>query len=158
MHFQYPEDKAYFVALLCEEGESLATYATLFDFRPLAMKRQDFQAQRATLLQQLRAIYGGRCQLQFPERCNIDSGITIDHIIPLASNKLHKEVRGMFGTPGKKVPSQSFGSNHINNLIIACRACNNAKKHRLLERHILKQLLGTKHFVGMHTDPSDTEA
>jgi hypothetical protein len=35
------------------------------------------------------------------------------------------------GAPsGKKVPSASYGSNHLNNLVLACTNCNNTKKHR----------------------------
>jgi 5-methylcytosine-specific restriction endonuclease McrA len=45
---------------------------------------------------------------------------------------------------GEKVLAQSFGSNHPNNLILACERCNNYKKHRFLSREQLKRILVDK--------------
>jgi 5-methylcytosine-specific restriction endonuclease McrA len=32
---------------------------------------------------------------------------------------------------GKKVPAQSFGSNHMDNLVLACEKCNREKFNQL---------------------------
>lgn len=146
MPFQYTEDQEYFYKLLCDVEEDISNYTTLFDFRPLHVKRQEFNAQRSQLITQLTAQHGRVCQLRFPNYCDMGSGVTIDHLIPLSSNKLNKELRHLSSNPGRKVPSQSFGSNHVNNMIIACRKCNNHKKHRFLERQQIKQILATKFF------------
>jgi len=76
--------------------------------------------------------------------CDINSGINVDHLIPLATNKLNKELRNLKAEPGRKVKSQSFGSNHIDNLIIACADCNNYKKHRIIERAKIQSILRAK--------------
>ena len=50
----------------------------------------------------------------------------------------------LFGTEkGKKVLTQSFGSNHKNNLILACKNCNLHKKHRM-EKEVIQKVLKTK--------------
>jgi 5-methylcytosine-specific restriction endonuclease McrA len=118
----------------------------LFDFRHPDLKRREFNARRGQLLAQLLTQYGQACQLQLPERCNLASGIAVDHLIPLSSNKLNKELRELSALPGRKVPTQSLGSNHIANLIVACSNCNNYKKHRLLERQHIRRILVTKSF------------
>ncbi|MBK6989183.1 MAG: hypothetical protein IPH33_13745 [Bacteroidetes bacterium] len=64
--------------------------------------------------------------------CDISSGIVIDHLIPLSTNQLNKSLRKLAPVKGKKVATQSFGSNHIDNLVIACASCNNHKKHRII--------------------------
>lgn len=75
----------------------------------------------------------------------IQSGITIDHIIPLSTNVLNKDLRRMKSEEkGKKVQSESYGSNHYDNLIIACKNCNNHKKHRLLTKDNMCELLTRK--------------
>lgn len=82
------------------------------------------------------------------ECCDLDSGIVIDHLIPLSTNKLNKELRNLKPDKFKKVISQSFGSNHMDNLIIACNNCNNHKKHRILDRNKLLEILTEKENKG----------
>lgn len=90
------------------------------------------------------AAHGRKCFIGYPELCALSSGIAVDHLIPLSSNKLNKELRRVAPKPGKKIRTQSFGSNHLRNLIIACSNCNNHKKHRFLEPDHLKQLMKIK--------------
>ena len=144
MKFDYPEDEAYFAALLCLPGESIADYANLFDAGKPKDKRAEFDQQRNNWLTLLTSKYGMRCLLQCPGRCNPESGFEIDHLIPLSSNKLNKELRGLKGGNGRKAPTQSFGSNHPDNLVLACKVCNNHKMHRFLERQHLQAVLQRK--------------
>jgi len=140
--FEHPEDQRFFRDLLCEEGEALEKYAPLFDLRDMTKKRREFQAARPSLLKILRTKHGTGCMLQYSEACTGGRGaLTIDHLIPLSSNKLNKEIRHVAPLPGRKVPGQSFGSNHLANLVLACATCNGAKKHRLLARAELRRLL-----------------
>ena len=140
--FQHPEDQVFFSDLLCEEGESLEKYAPLFDFRDVTKKRSEFQAARQSLLENLRAKHGSVCMLHYSKACTGGRGaLTIDHLIPLSSNKLNKELRRLVPLPRRKVPTQSIGSNHMANLVLACATCNGAKKHRLLARAELRRLL-----------------
>jgi len=144
MRFEFPEDEQFFHDLLCEPDEDLRKYESLFDPRPSNVKRNEYNQQRDLLLSQLLEQYGGACQLQYRGVCDIQSGIAVDHLIPLSSNKLNKKLRHLSAPPGKKVPSQSFGSNHPNNLVIACCNCNNYKKHRFLSRDAMKRILHMK--------------
>jgi len=140
--FEHPEDQRFFRDLLCEEGEALEKYAPLFDFRDVTKKRREFQAARPSLLESLRAQHGTLCMLHYSEACTGGrAAVTIDHLIPLSSNKLNKELRHVVPHPGRKVPAQSIGSNHMANLVLACATCNGAKKHRLLARTELRRLL-----------------
>ncbi len=141
--FEFEADRNYFEALLCEDRESINDFKNLFDFRPVDKKRSEFNQERNKLLVQLLSSHGRNCMLQFP-MCDISSGINIDHLIPLATNKLNKELRNLVAEPGQKVRSQSFGSNHLDNLIIACANCNNHKKHRIIEREKLMSILRIK--------------
>jgi 5-methylcytosine-specific restriction endonuclease McrA len=147
--FLYPEDEVFFRALLCQGGEDLSRYADLFDFRPPHQKRREFGSRYRVLLQTIQAQYGDICQLQFNRICTMESGITLDHIIPLSSNRLNKMLRNIIPAPQKKVPTQSFGSNHPRNLIIACKACNIHKQNAFLEAEVLMRILKTKDFDRM---------
>lgn len=75
-------------------------------------------------------------------------------MIPLASNVLNKELRGIKGQGGKKTPSQSFGSNHPSNFVLACRRCNALKKNRMPMKETLervKQIRFNKVFNSFYT-------
>src|ERR687895_52403 len=70
------------------------------------------------------------CQLQFVEGCEINNPVAIDHVIPISSNVLNKHLRKSKPlVAGKKVPTESFGSNDMSNLVLACAKCNSNKKH-----------------------------
>lgn len=141
MLFQFPEDELYFQHYLCDNGESLHRYESLFDFRSPAIKRAEFNSRRTLLLKSLREKFKDQCQLRFEGICDEQSGWAVDHLIPLSSNKLNKSIRQMSAAPGKKVLTQSFGSNHPDNLILSCARCNNRKKHSFLPRERIKRLL-----------------
>jgi hypothetical protein len=137
------EDFAFFTALLCGPRETLASYATLFDFRPPRVKRLEFNAARAGLLSRAIQRDGADCRLAFPGRCDLSVGCTLDHLIPLSSNVLNKR-RGMRAEVGRKVPTQSFGSNHLDNLVVACGPCNAYKKHRFLSPEQIQDVLSKR--------------
>jgi 5-methylcytosine-specific restriction endonuclease McrA len=144
MIFEYPEDEVHFQHYLCNEGETLDKYVSLFDFRSPQVKRAEFNRHRTHLLKSLREKYKDRCQLHLEGICDERSGWVVDHLIPLSSNILNKTIRNMPAAFGEKVLAQSFGSNHPNNLILACERCNNYKKHRFLSREQLKRILVDK--------------
>jgi 5-methylcytosine-specific restriction endonuclease McrA len=144
MEFLFPEDQKIFQKLLCDEHEDLSKYESLFDFRPPILKRQEFNKIMKQVRLQLENLYGRVCQLQCSNLCNIERGINIDHLIPLSSNKLNKELRQLKALKGKKVLTQSFGSNNLSNLVLACKKCNSYKKHRFLSKAELKRILDLK--------------
>ncbi len=152
MNFEYTEDLVFFERLLCQPGEALEKYKDLFDLRPPNLKRSEFDKRRNELLNALVAEHGNKCFIAYSGLCDLASGRAVDHLIPLSSNKLNKELRGLAPEAGKKVLTQSFGSNHILNLIPACSNCNNHKKHRFLEPDHLKQILKMK-FAGTSREP-----
>lgn len=141
LKFDYPEDKLFFETLLCTEGENIEKYYKLFDFREPHIKRHVFNKERAKLLDLILERQGLKCALNFDHICNLDSGININHIIPLSTNKLNKGIRNLKAEPGKKVKTQSFGSNNLENLILTCRNCNNHKKHRILYKPKIRELI-----------------
>ena len=144
IRFEYPEDRKYFEKLLLtKEKSSLEDFKTFFDFRSSAIKRSEFNKCRRDILYQLINQNDEKCMLAL-ECCDPSSGITIDHLIPLSTNKLNKGLRHMKPVKGKKVRSQSFGSNHLDNLIIACKKCNGRKKHGFLSRESLLKILSDK--------------
>jgi 5-methylcytosine-specific restriction endonuclease McrA len=145
MLFEFPEDEKYFRHYLCDIGETLERYESLFDLRPPAIKRAEFNSRRTLLLKSIREKYKDRCQLHFEGICDEQSGWVVDHLIPLSSNVLNKSIRHMSAALGKKVLTQSFGSNHPNNLILSCTKCNSCKKHNFLPREHIKRILQKKH-------------
>jgi 5-methylcytosine-specific restriction endonuclease McrA len=147
MNFEYPEDKEFFRRFLCVGGEGLSAYNRLFDLRPSRIKRSEFNRQMPRLRKELLKRYGRVCQLQLVEDCSIKAGLTVDHLIPLSSNKLNKELRKLTPLPGRKVASQSFGSNDLSNLLLACGRCNGHKKHRFLEREQLQRVLSRRRAI-----------
>ncbi len=127
--FRFPEDREFFAQLLAlgKHRELEKQFGRLFDFTPLKSKRRKFHAakSRAKLIQER----GCRCQLRLPG-CERYQNLVVDHYIPLASNELNKKLRGLAPERGKKVRSQSLGSNDTSNLLLACGSCNGLKKHR----------------------------
>ena len=146
--FKYPEYEIYFRDLLCEAGEDLSKYASLFDLRePPEIKRREFTARyKQQAWKELEEKYGKVCQLQFSGSCEVNNPTHIDHVIPLSSNVLNKDLRKSKALPGKKVSTESFGSNDMSNLVLACSQCNNNKKHRFLDRGRMRRILKAKGF------------
>lgn len=146
MNFEYPEDRLRFEQLLCDKDEDLSNYAELFDFRPPQEKRREFDRARPRVLRELLERHGEVCMLRYAPDCDVANGLCVDHLIPLSSSKLNKELRQL-GTSrsadGKlrKASTQSFGSNHPNNLVLACANCNSLKQNKLLPREILRRVL-----------------
>lgn len=143
--FEYPEDRKFFVDLLCDAGESFSSYTLLFDTTTVpAIKRLQFQKIVKAVRKDLIQRYGKICMLRLSDQCDIEDGMNVDHLIPLSSNKLNKELRNIRAAKGKKVPTQSFGANHPSNLILACAKCNGKKKHQFLKREQIKKILDLK--------------
>lgn len=135
MLFEHIEDKTFFADLLCDGDKSILEdkYSSLFDFRNPLLKREEFNIKKKQWMQRIVEKRGEKCQLQLVPDCN-DVQLVLDHMIPLSSNELNKHLRNLKATAGKKVLSQSFGSNSLNNFVLACKACNNFKKHRFVKR------------------------
>jgi ribosomal protein L44E len=128
--FKYKKDKQYFVDLIADGNTTVLEkkYSNLFDFRSLSVKRAEYNAHKQELFNILFKRANGICQI-----CKSAKGVEIDHIVPLASNQLNKKLRKMrpIKINGKlrKVPSESYGSNKLVNLQLACRPCNRKKWH-----------------------------
>lgn len=135
--FQYKEDEDFFRDLLGEYYDE-----KFFDFSDPSLKRKKFNFIRKEMLTKLLTKYGKRCFLSY-ECCDLKSGFNIDHIIPLSTNKLNKELRNIKAEKGKKVLSQPFGSNNEINLILTCRNCNFKKKHRILSKAEIRKILNS---------------
>lgn len=142
--FEFPEDQKFFEELLCNADCDLLPYKSLFDFRSPTIKRAEFNRQMAKIRARLIERYGKICMLRYSKDCDIEKGVDVDHLIPLSSNKLNKELRKLAALTGKKVKTQSFGSNDLLNMVLACKKCNSHKKHRFLTRSEIKRILDLK--------------
>ncbi len=134
LKFENTEDKTYLVNLL-SGGDIIKfekDYKNNFDFRPVKIKRREFNKNREKFYKILVEKYGNNCQLKLSYKCLKNKNLQIDHLIPLSSNVLNKILRNKKAKKGKKVITQSLGSNHINNLVLACKKCNGFKKHRII--------------------------
>lgn len=130
MDFEFPEDRIFFEKIFEELG-SLDSWMHLFDFASPDQKRAAFNRLRNHTFSKLMESSHPSCYLKYPDICTGEPE-AIDHIIPLSSNILNK-MRGVKAETGKKVITQSIGSNHLHNFALACAQCNNHKKHRFLE-------------------------
>ena len=132
--FNYKEDYDFFLDKLANGDITLfeTKFQRLFDFRDPRTKRSEFSKIRNDLFKSLLNKYGEVCQLKLCADCSVIRKFDVDHYIPLSTNELNKKLRGLKPKDGKKVPSQSFGSNDISNLRIACSRCNAYKKHRII--------------------------
>jgi len=132
--FQYKTDYDFFLDKLADGDNHLfeAKFLKMFDFRNPSIKRKEFNQIRNKVFKELSEKYGEKCQLNLCKDCCKEKSFEVDHFIPLSTNELNKKLRGMKAEKGKKVPSQSFGSNDISNLRIACKKCNAFKKHRII--------------------------
>lgn len=135
MKFEYPEDEQLFASILCDGDKKKLKdqFMFQFDFNDPATKRNAFDKLKGIMMTEVLKSKEKRCELKLVSDCN-DEKLVLDHMIPLSSNELNKHLRKMSAPSGKKVPSQSFGSNHPSNLILACEACNNFKKHRFIRK------------------------
>jgi hypothetical protein len=131
LHFTYPEDAHYFANVLTngDVGKLERDYGQLFDFRDPKIKLAEFSSRYNHLKQAIIERDGETCSLKLLPKCQ--GGWVIDHVIPRSTNVLNKKLRHMGHAVGKKVPAQSFGSNHLNNLVLACKACNGLKFNQL---------------------------
>ena len=149
MKLQDPRYDQFFRKLLCDDCEELSKYACLFDLRePASIKRCELSGRAyRQAWEVLEKTFGRICQLQFAEGCEPNNPAAIDHVIPLSSNELNKKLRKSIPLQaGKKVQAESFGSNHISNLVLACTKCNANKKHRFLDRERMRRILKSKGF------------
>ena len=138
IEFEFLEDRLFFETLFREVGP-LDSWAHLFDFTHQDQKRAVFNKLRNQAFSKLMDRPEPICHLAYPEICTVIPE-AIDHIIPLSSNILNKR-RGAEAKPGKKVKTQSIGSNHPHNFALACARCNNHKKHRFLEPEHLARVI-----------------
>ena len=127
--FDYREAKDHFDGVLRSIG-GVDANAHLFDSRDPDLKRKEFNAVRDAVYAELQRRYGEGCQLRCHEDCGGVS-IVVDHLIPLSSNVLNKTLRGMKATADRKAPTQSFGANHVDNFVLACRRCNAFKQSKV---------------------------
>lgn len=129
MQFQYPEDRKFFVNFLAHGDESIFEhkFKQLFDFRDPDIKRKEFNSIRKQIYNKLLQKYGKVCQLKASSKCSFSDEFHVDHFIPLKSNELNKNIRKQKRTDSKKIPAQSFGSNHPDNFVLACKNCNRDK-------------------------------
>lgn len=145
MNFKYSEDLDFFIKLFQTSEEGSKRFNTYFDFRSPLIKRQEFNKIRNKIYVQLVEVYGESCMLSIEGICDESSGFAVDHIIPLSTNELNKKIRHMKSiSQGKKVPTESYGSNHINNLAIACNKCNGYKKNKILTEEQLATIIKIK--------------
>ena len=147
LEFPHPKYRAFFERMLCRDGEALETYADLFDFHPVPAKRAAFGRMRASRLKELLNRFGNVCMLSFAPDCDVASGLCLDHLIPLSSNKLNKELLGATtfrDSEGnfRKAPTESFGSNGQRNLVLACTNCNSFKQNKFLDSATIVRALG----------------
>ena len=155
-HFRDEQEKQFFTELLCSGEKNIDDYSYLFDFREPKDKRSEFNRRRDKILKFLIAAEGMHCILHYGN-CDLKSGYNVDHIIPLSTNIINKHIRKIPAEKGKKVKTESYGSNDIYNLGIACQNCNFVKKHRFLTKEEMKALLENKEkiYAGKHIDIND---
>ena len=129
-NFEFLDDRNYFITTLCngDVDEFEKFFSKLFDFRDPKIKRNELDVNK---IKQLLLKDNQTCQLKISKECLGSQKLQVEHLIPVSTNKLNKSLRNLKAPPGKKVPTQSFGSNHISNLVLACEKCNSLKKHRL---------------------------
>lgn len=132
--FTYKADYNYFLNKLSGGSEELfkRKFLKLFDFRNPAIKRREFNLMRDKIYKKLVSKHGEKCQLNLCADCGRQKVFDVDHYIPLSSNKLNKLFRKIKPLPGRKILSQSLGSNDIANFRLACHGCNSFKKHKII--------------------------
>lgn len=131
INFEFPEDGKYFANLLAHGDMEMLEkeFSELFDFNNPDIKRKEFNRIAKKVLEDLLNKFGEVCQLKLHKDCSKVQIFESDHIIPLSSNQLNKELRGIMRHSSKKVQRQSFGSNQVQNFTLACKRCNAFKKN-----------------------------
>ena len=143
MNFKYKEDEIFFKNLLDFLDEDVFT--SLFDYSDPIDKRKGFNKIIKPIFEDLLLKQQGKCYLAFDSICDTSKGYQIDHIIPLSTNILNNHLRTITSVfSNKKVQTESYGSNHSNNLILTCKACNQHKKHRILEKEAYQEIFRKK--------------
>ena len=99
--FQNKEDEEFFSKLLNQKEVLNSNYKVLFDFRDPMIKRKEFNKKRNELFKQLKLTFGESCSLKL-DCCDVSSGFVIDHVIPLSSNILNKNLRDVSTRKTKK--------------------------------------------------------
>ncbi|MEQ5790820.1 hypothetical protein J4E06_07135 [Muricauda sp. NFXS6] len=140
--FEYPEDEQFFDDLFEDYG-GVERNIHLFDFRPSKDKRNEFNKIRNKVFKMLHKQHGDLCQLNNHPDCS-NKGTVVDHFIPLSSNKLNKKLRKLKAEPGKKVKTQSFGSNDFENFVLACKRCNANKQNGFPEKSLINKIFSKK--------------
>ena len=125
-------------------GFRVASHMNLFDFEtPSTVKRK-----RTPKLDDVRLFRGtDRCMLEMPPSvstrgrswCCTGRAEVVDHVVPLSSNRLRKELR-VAAEAGRKVATQEIGSAHMSNLVGACEACN-SRKIQTLQGSLIRRIL-----------------
>ena len=133
--FEYTEDEEFFDDLFENHG-GIECNLHHFDFRSPKEKRNEFNKIRNNIFKELQEKHGDVCQLKIHSDCE-HNGLVVDHFIPLSSNKLNKQLRNLKGRLGKKVKTQSFGSNDSRNFVLACRRCNAFKQNGFPEKELI---------------------
>lgn len=99
--FDFEEDYEYFDRLFDSLG-GINKNIHLFDFRTPIIKRKEFNKIRNDIFYILMEKKGNICELQLNENCT-NNAEQVDHLIPLSSNDLNKELRNIKGVNGKKL-------------------------------------------------------
>lgn len=155
VQFDHIEDQAFFAELLCDGDEDVfeTRFSHCFDFRDPRVKRAEFDVQKIKLKALILERYGRKCMLQYPGICEGSTKLLLDHFIPLSSNVLNKTLRHISSEKGRKVKTQSFGSNHPDNFVLACPRCNAFKKHRMPDAELLARATAAKSFIASSDVP-----
>jgi hypothetical protein len=133
MQFEHAEDFRFFCERLAGgDAERFKAFGHYFDFRAPGVKRAEFNRVRKKMLAQFLERHGPVCQLRIHPDCSKQQIWVLDHFIPLSSNVLNKTLRRLPRVVNAKVVTQSFGSNHPDNLRLACSRCNAFKMNDLL--------------------------
>lgn len=143
LSLQETYETQYFTKLLCQGEDELSRFSDLFDLRPLAVKRAEFNRLAKAVRLELLKSRGDQCELQIAGVCLGNVDLQVDHLIPLATNVVNK-LNGVKAVNGRKVKSHSYGSNHMSKLGLACRACNAHKKHRILSSEEVRRILSNR--------------
>ncbi len=125
-------------------GFRVTSHMYLFDFETASRVKRANTAKLDDVVQ-----FRGtdRCMLEMPPHvntrgrtvCCTGRAEVVDHVVPLTSNRLRKEL-GVAAEAGRKVATQEIGSAHMSNLVGACMACN-GRKVQTLNGSLIRRIL-----------------